>query len=118
MDVLVNCKQCGKKYPSNEFVLDPVYKMMVCRNCHRARIGKDSPQAKAKPEEKRPAGWDADDESAAKQFQKKQAEKPNFQRVAPDKVKVVCPRCRFSYVFNEEKRYPLNCPQCGTRTVR
>lgn len=118
--VLVSCRKCSKKFPSNEFILDPVYRMMVCRNCSRERIAKDSPEAKARIEEqnKKPAGWDNDDESAAKQFQRKQAEQPVYKKVAPDKVKVICPKCRFAFIFNTDKRYPLNCPQCGTRAVR
>lgn len=35
--VKINCRKCGQPSESDKFILDPVYKMMVCPNCSRER---------------------------------------------------------------------------------
>ncbi|MFH1063990.1 MAG: hypothetical protein V1729_02840 [Candidatus Woesearchaeota archaeon] len=115
--VLVLCKKCGKKVNSTEFILDPVYRMMVCRNCNRDRIAKEHPDAKKKVEveNSRPAGWDAEDELLNKRYQPKKPEFADLPRVSADKVRIRCRKCGSNFNFNTEKHYPLNCPNCGTR---
>ncbi|MBN1385378.1 hypothetical protein JW968_00180 [Candidatus Woesearchaeota archaeon] len=66
--VPVNCRNCGKKTMSDKFVLDPYFRMMVCPNCVASRR---NPKVE-KPVEKKPVGWDADDEIIEKAYRLKQ----------------------------------------------
>ncbi|MBW2963918.1 hypothetical protein KY363_00520 [Candidatus Woesearchaeota archaeon] len=119
-DVMVVCKKCGKKVPSSEFVLDPVYRLMVCRNCSKSRAAASDPKvvaeqkAKAEEAKSRPAGWDGDDESVEKLFRRKQNEMTPFRKIDEGHIKIVCQKCRFGFTYNTVKRYPNNCPNCGT----
>lgn len=45
--VKVKCRRCGREAGSNEFVLDPVYKMMVCPACTKERKNKEASLPKA-----------------------------------------------------------------------
>lgn len=36
-EVKINCRKCGQPSDSSRFVLDPVYKMMVCQKCSMER---------------------------------------------------------------------------------
>lgn len=49
--VKINCRKCGQPSESDKFILDPVYKMMVCPNCARER---KSSSAMKKPSQSNP----------------------------------------------------------------
>ena len=47
-DIKAKCRRCGKESPVNEFILDPVYKMMVCIACVKERHLKEKISAEVK----------------------------------------------------------------------
>jgi DNA-directed RNA polymerase subunit RPC12/RpoP len=104
--VLVKCKNCGKPAPSNEFTLDPVYKMMVCRKCVEERRMKERPMAAV------PAAKPAPRPSAARPGLGMPSAKPSAS--IGSKVRQRCRKCGNVFLYDPEKMYPQNCPQCGT----
>ena len=111
------CKKCNKQAPASEFILDHVYRLMVCPACVRERKDKASVLAKekpisTKPEKPKPAGWDVEDEYLEKA--QKQRTKPAFERLDKDRVKYTCLNCKFKIVYTISKKYPTSCPYCGT----
>ncbi|MBW2972166.1 hypothetical protein KY359_03980 [Candidatus Woesearchaeota archaeon] len=134
--VVVKCKRCGKESPANEFSLDPVYKMMVCRRCVEERRMKANPVMPRKfempegvPQPKRGPEPPVVRNEPMK-VQGKPAPKPMPERPAmrneprqmpkadlthsPDKTKQTCKKCGYKFLFDAEKGYPRNCPHCGT----
>ena len=123
--VKVKCKKCGREAKSDEFTLDPVYKMMVCRDCVKERrmsefsakknqqreVQKAAVEAQIKKE--RPAGWDAEDAEIERAYKNKQANTPHVVRVDEERVKYTCKKCKYEFVFNLLKRVPGRCPYCG-----
>jgi DNA-directed RNA polymerase subunit RPC12/RpoP len=111
--VEVNCKRCGKPALATEMVLDPVYRMMVCKRCVAERQLKDNPintmktaASFAKPQPKpvsQPAQPARKTETAAKTV--------TIQKT--DKMKKKCSKCGFPFVYDIQKQYPQNCPNCG-----
>jgi rubrerythrin len=116
----VKCKRCGKPSPAQEFILDPVYRMMVCRNCVKERQMKDNPafkqqEAAKKAEEKsRPAGYDNEDAMLEKAARMRQAQAANVQKLSGDSAKYTCQKCTYRFVIHLDRGYPRLCPQCGT----
>ncbi|HII71708.1 TPA: hypothetical protein HA265_03055 [Candidatus Woesearchaeota archaeon] len=103
-EVQVKCRRCGKHTSSAALVLDPVYRMMVCPNCVKERLN----PKKEEPKDVKPVGWDKDDEVLAKTY------KPKV--YTPDgKRKHTCSKCRHSFIHDSVKKYPMNCPMCGTK---
>jgi DNA-directed RNA polymerase subunit RPC12/RpoP len=112
---MVKCKQCGKSAPSTEFTLDPVYRMMVCRKCVEERRMKERPimagDRVVKPTAKPVVSVS------------KPAPKPSVDLGIPkvksstaasgSKMKQRCKNCGHVYLYDAEKMYPQNCPQCG-----
>lgn len=124
--VEVKCKNCGKSYPSTEFTLDPVFRMMVCRKCVSDRRMKENPiKAGSAPMQKTST---TPMRSAPLPVQKPAAPSMTRSRNTPldpgseprqveprgDKIKQRCRKCGFSYLFDAAKGYPLNCPNCGS----
>ena len=74
------CKRCGRQDDSTTFVLDQVYKMMVCRDCVKERKEKENmskeKEEALKTQPQKPAGWDSDDEYIEKKYIRKKAEEP------------------------------------------
>ena len=110
-------KRCGKQDDSTTFVLDPVYKMMVCRDCVKERKEKEN-MAKEKEEafkieEQKPAGWDSDDEYIAKKYSMKKADELQIQRINSTKIKYTCQKCKYTFVYDGERKTPKSCPYCG-----
>jgi DNA-directed RNA polymerase subunit RPC12/RpoP len=120
--IKVKCKNCGKEYPANSFVLDHVYRMMVCQQCvkdrqKRAIIHKE---AQAQPvlqeEKKKPAGWDHEDEVIEKAYAAKMARRvPQDEPVqmGDGKYKYRCPKCKYEFVYNQATKTPRRCPYCN-----
>jgi DNA-directed RNA polymerase subunit RPC12/RpoP len=123
--VKVKCKRCGREFKSDEFVLDPVYKMMVCRECVKERKSQEFAAAKTKQREEskaqmevqikreKPAGWDAEDAEIERTYKNKQASAPKVERIDNERVKYTCKKCKYEFVFNVLKRVPGRCPYCS-----
>ncbi len=124
--IRVKCKQCGRDANSDEFILDPIYKMMVCKDCVKERkmneyqAKKDAArsEAKAKVEvqekQERPAGWDSDDLEIERAYKDKQANKAAAVPIGDGKVKYTCKKCKYEFVHNTFKNLPSKCPYCNT----
>jgi DNA-directed RNA polymerase subunit RPC12/RpoP len=123
--IKVKCRNCGKEYPADSFILDHVYKMMVCPQCVKDRqkrevIHKEAKQqaeeAKQEEEElkKRPAGWDRDDELLERAYAEKQANKLPIVEISPGKFRYRCQKCRYEFIYNKATKTPSRCPYCNT----
>jgi len=139
-NIEVNCRKCGRRAPANEFRVDHIYKLAVCKVCYTDRK-KDLPK---KPEEKtvremmrepkqeteiktyditRSKIFDEnDDEYLDKAVKKKQEElqkrKENVIRVKPikdNKALYPCQHCKYKFKYNTETQKPTQCPFCGKR---
>ena len=118
-EVYVVCKKCGRRAAADKFVLDPIYKMMICPNC--VKEGKEktifNPLQQDRPKEEsksKPKGWDPDDEYLEKAYKQKQSLKPTFEPVGENKIKYICPRCKNKFLYDIVKRFPNVCPNCGS----
>jgi len=123
--VKAKCKRCGREFKSDEFVLDPVYKMMVCRECVKERKMNEFSAVKTKQREEakvameaqvkreKPAGWDSEDAEIERAFKAKQASTPKIEKIDNESVKYTCKKCKYQFVFNFLKRVPGRCPYCG-----
>lgn len=122
--VKVACRRCGKQCSSKDMVLDSVYKMMVCPLCVKERkldelkqkqgvLNKNAPQA-ADPKNK-PAGWDAEDEFLEQAVRVREQNRVDVkvQKIDNEKVKYACPKCKYSFVYNQVTNHPASCPYCG-----
>jgi len=123
--IKVKCRNCGKEYPSNTFVLDHVYRMMVCPQCVKDRqrkeiVHKEAQQQVVQETSKKPKGWDHEDEMIEKAYAAKQARatsatgssSPLIQ--TPDgKYKYRCPRCKYEFAYNKATNTPSHCPYCN-----
>lgn len=123
--VKVKCKRCGREFKSDEFVLDPVYKMMVCRDCVKERRASEFTAKKnqqreeskmameAQVKREKPAGWDSEDAEIERAFKAKQSSAPKVERIDNERVKYTCKKCKYEFVFNVLKRVPGRCPYCS-----
>jgi DNA-directed RNA polymerase subunit RPC12/RpoP len=123
--VKVKCKRCGKEYQADEFILDPVYKMMVCKECVRERKNQEFAAKKTQQREvakiametqvkkEKPAGWDAEDAEIERAYKAKQQSLPDVERIDNQRVKYKCKKCKYEFVFNIITRVPGRCPYCG-----
>lgn len=127
--IMVKCRRCGKNASSSDFILDPVYGLMVCPNCVKERKSKDIQKTKPAhiPKDERipimkarPLGWDAEDEYLEQHFRQKQnniaLSKVSTQTYG-DKVNYKCFKCKYVFVYNKAKQYPNLCPNCGSRIM-
>ncbi|MFH1439566.1 MAG: hypothetical protein ABIG89_03305 [Candidatus Woesearchaeota archaeon] len=120
------CKKCSKKALATEFILDPVYKMMVCPLCVKERKNKENIARTKAVEEKekttkkeiKPHGWDQEDEYLEKIHKQKEKEKikVEIQRIDREKIRYTCPKCKYTFIYNEIKKQPSRCPYC-TSTI-
>lgn len=118
-NVKVKCRRCDGEYFSNELSLDPVYGLVVCKDCIRGRKVQEEVKQK-RVEEKaqnevpeapsKPAGWDEDDlllEKLAKEKERNQT----IKFINPGKVK--CQKCSYRFNYDEFLNRPANCPYCS-----
>lgn len=119
------CKRCGRTAKSTEFVLDNVYKLMVCPQCVKERKERqrdaekqahDEVEAEKVQAEKKtkPAGWDHEDEYLEKVEKQRQKNQLQFERLDSERVMLTCPKCEYKFKFNTVKKSPKLCPYCGT----
>lgn len=117
--VMATCKHCGKQYPSTEFTLDPVYRMMVCKKCVEERRMKESPIKSGAPAVSRPSSISSVQGSVARPVAKPSpglgipSAKPST-AASGNKTRQKCKKCGNVFLYDAEKCYPQNCPQCGT----
>lgn len=121
----VKCKQCGRLARPSEYVLDPVYRIMVCPMCVKDRRMReqihrevDSQRLKKKKEQEelmkdKPAGWDPDDDAINRAYKAKLSKTVQVEEISKDIVKYPCPKCKYSFRYNTAKRIPSKCPYCG-----
>jgi hypothetical protein len=125
MPIKVKCKKCGKDAKSDEFILDPVYKMMVCRECVKERkmnelqAKKDTQSAQrvAQQEQQKkqmPAGWDSEDAEIERKYREKQSQVSSIERIDDDRVKYTCKKCKYSFTYYISQKKPGRCSYCGT----
>ena len=124
--IKVKCNKCGGEMFSDEFVIDPDYKMAVCRNCIRdkrkrqdvwaevgkqreAKIAQEAEDAKKPP---KPAGWDKDDELLDRLVKQKERVKERmvFKELPNGKIK--CAKCGYAFKYDSANSTPMNCPYC------
>jgi len=117
--VKARCKKCGMEHPVEDFVLDNAYRMMVCSKCSKERKSKEL-AAKNAPQavEKKPAGWDADDELLSKAYAAKTRTIVGVERVDNEGAKYKCPKCKYEFVVNIVTKKPSSCPYCSSPVVR
>ncbi len=134
-EIKVKCKRCQRLAKAEDFVLDPVYEMIVCPECIRERRNRDRVQAELKAQkdekqkekaaadakaakEQKPAGWDMEDEYLEKAFRSKQKSTVAVQPVSDTKVKYKCPKCGYQFDYDTEKRRPARCPYCSSEIYK
>jgi predicted Zn-ribbon and HTH transcriptional regulator len=101
----VKCRKCGRVATSDTFVLDHVFKMMVCPACvkerkYKERMHEELSASRAKPIE-------------AKQTVKPAvAPEPVEEKIDVDRQKRKCAKCGYLFSYNVVKKTPQHCPYC------
>lgn len=109
-EIDVTCRRCGRKALSTEIVLDPVYKQMVCPDCVKERKGKEMVQKEMKEQKiKKQPGWDREEDYVERENDNKIA----VQRIDSSKVKYTCPKCRYKFIYDQDRKFPSVCPYCS-----
>jgi len=113
--VRIKCRNCGRTANSEEFVLDPAYKMVVCPTCVKERKIKESDSYKkiSTPEVKRPIGYDEEDVYIEKRYKEKMKDAVVVKKVNDEKVQYQCPKCNYKFIYNTLKKTPVSCPYCS-----
>jgi len=122
--IMVKCRNCGKEAAASSFVLDYVYRMVVCPQCIKDRqkrevIHKEAKQqaedVKKQEEElrKRPAGWDREDEYLERAYAEKESNALPIVEISPGKFRYRCPKCKYKFIYNRATNTPSVCPYCN-----
>jgi DNA-directed RNA polymerase subunit RPC12/RpoP len=120
------CKRCGRSSPAEQFILDPIYGMMVCQLCVKERKGKsaaaqikqDRNAVQQKKEEEvrnRPPGWDKEDEYLERSYAKKRESQVGVERIDGSHVNYSCPKCKYRFIYDTERKHPKVCPYCNSQ---
>jgi DNA-directed RNA polymerase subunit RPC12/RpoP len=123
-EVKAACKRCGRSAPASQFILDPIYGMMVCPFCLKERkskaaasmIRQDRQNAEAKKEEEaknKPAGWDKEDEYLERAYAKKKQSQIAVEKIDANHFNYTCPKCKYRFVYDSERKHPKVCPYCN-----
>ena len=120
MTIKAKCRKCGKEVPVEEFVLDNAYKMMVCKNCSKERYKRESSftNKELKREKPKPAGWDHEDEYLERAYRAKQSGSIGATKIDDERVKYICPKCKFSFAYNTVTKRPPKCPFCNSQIAK
>jgi DNA-directed RNA polymerase subunit RPC12/RpoP len=130
-EVTAICKRCGRPSAADKFVLDPIYKMVVCPSCIAERKSKSNTGKKigenalgsaigsAESTEKpvapaKPKGWDSEDDYLDRAYKEKRGNAPVVERMSDGRAKYQCKKCKYKFAYDAEKKQPANCPYCGT----
>lgn len=120
MEIRVKCKKCGRSAKPEEFVLDHVYKLMVCPLCIKDRklseqIKEDlKSQKKAPKEENKPAGWDKEDEYLERSYKREIGNTVKVEKIDDERVRYKCPHCGYTFMYILSKKNPSSCPYCDS----
>ena len=114
MGISVKCRRCNKTSDSEQFVLDPVFKMMVCPNCVKERKSALNKKPESKQEISRPPGWDAEDEYLEKSYKHKSSATVSAREMSDGKVSYKCPNCKYSFIYDPVRKHPGRCPYCSS----
>jgi DNA-directed RNA polymerase subunit RPC12/RpoP len=131
--IKIPCKQCGRQADSTSFILDPVYKKMVCPDCVKSRklqavLVKKQEETKKdaqKVQEQKPAqapkprDWDSDD-AELERLAKAKSQQPVAvaQRLDSDRVKYTCHKCGYKFVYSLFNKSPNHCGYCGHAVIK
>lgn len=108
--VKAKCRKCGKLVRSDEMILDPVYKLMVCPACVKEREIKEKMPIISKREE-RTIDFDREDEYLQKMQRLKSKEVPKLKLIQEGNGFYICPKCNFKFKY-PTKTMPTRCPYC------
>ena len=115
---MTKCRKCGKDASTDDMVLDPVFKMVVCKLCVKERklqeMQKNKPQIEIEAEKKKPAGWDKEDEYLERASRSKQKQVVQVRRIDADTVMYPCVQCKYEFKYSLGRQKPSQCPFCGT----
>jgi|FLOH01.1.fsa_nt_gi hypothetical protein len=126
--VNVICRKCKRSAPAEQFVMSLDDKIMVCPLCILDSRKSNSKMTNSSHKTtvvspvkgtavKKSADWDADDDYLERMNKQKLAvPKVEFIRIDAFNVKYTCPKCKYVFVYNEDKNHPKHCPFC-TRLV-
>lgn len=121
-DIKVTCRQCKRQANAHDFVLDHIYKMMVCPQCVRDRNSKEKKESSSITNKesiqtkKYNTYMDDDDEIIEKSYSQKMHAQPQPILTKPiGKVKVKCKKCAYIFNYDTDKKYPKMCPGCGMK---
>ncbi|MBT4540959.1 hypothetical protein HOC35_05590 [Candidatus Woesearchaeota archaeon] len=129
-EVKATCRVCGRAANATEFVLDPYFKKMACPMCIRDRntkvkLEKDKVQAEESAEAIRNEEdliiieEDKEVEQAYEEKQEQVKEEMEnavkAQKLDNSRVKYICQKCKYEFVYNFDKGTPNNCPYCSEK---
>lgn len=133
----VICRRCGRKAPADEFKVDHIYKLAVCKVCYTDRkkdIPKKveektsreqiTPQELKTPENKyeirKSKILDEDDEYLERAVEKKKQEilrqkedTVKVKNLQDNKVLYPCQHCTYKFKYNIQTQRPTKCPYCA-----
>lgn len=107
--IKVICRKCGKLVKAEELILDPIYKLMVCPLCVKARESKESLvefKIIKEPEVKKII--------TPKDFIEEPTRITNKLNIIKEQDGLCrCLRCSYKFKYNFDKGIPALCPYCG-----
>ncbi|MDD5178269.1 MAG: hypothetical protein PHT54_03255 [Candidatus Nanoarchaeia archaeon] len=121
--IMVKCRQCGRVAAADEFILDHVYKRMVCPECIKDRRAREQVHEEAKF---------VREEKLSRKIEDKMPQRGTMQPVAKDqsfnprmeavkeqpapasngKRRYTCSKCTFEFNYNTLTKVPSKCPYC------
>jgi DNA-directed RNA polymerase subunit RPC12/RpoP len=119
MEIRVKCKKCESLVDPNELVLDPIYTMMICKECVKERImdekvaGELIARKEASKDEKAMNPNNNCDDSPERSRDNELLGTVSADRIDEEKVKYKCPHCSYELVYNTVKNTPARCPYCA-----
>jgi rubrerythrin len=119
--IQVKCRHCGRMANSAEFILDPIYGMLVCEACIKDRkkgvasqiLAKKKEEAPKEPVKPKPAGWDREDEVLAKDYASKMRSTVTAAKIDDDHVMYKCKHCGYEFKYSISRQMPARCPYCS-----
>ena len=116
----IQCRVCKGFAPASQFKLHYKYKQVVCQNCTSGKFEqeerKKAAAVAAPAEQRKPAGWDKEDEYLEKMARLKRQSEPqtNIEKIpGSNLVKLGCFKCAYKFKYDPYKKMPHNCPYCN-----
>ncbi|MFH0876097.1 MAG: hypothetical protein V1859_09240 [archaeon] len=126
----VKCRKCGRSASADSFVLDHVFKVMVCPSCVKDRKIKEQVHseikarkeegmaASAKESEKHAVATTSPSQEKPSFIVQKTEEKIDLDALGSDKVKAACNKCGYKFTYNVVTKTPALCPYCRNPTEK